>query len=307
MNRLGDAEAGARRAVLTGSLFALTGAAAYGINIVGARVCAGMGLTGADIVVYRAAILLPLLGLLAATTGRRLTLAGEERPQVLRFAGFSVGTALFYTSSLKYLPVPAAVTIFYTYPLIVILLTPYLDRVALSGRRWVVAIAAFIGVMLAVGPQVDALDPRGVALAFAGSLACAGMFITASRVTTDSYVTFFWCQMLVLPFGLGFAWLNGGLAETDLMRTALLPFMINAGGFFIGFLFQILAASRISAPTSGILFLFEPVVAILTAALLLGEHVTPLQAAGMLLIIAALAYDTLDGLRRSPRLAAFDP
>ena len=297
---LGTAGPSTRNHALVGSAFALTGALAYGINIAGARLCAQLGITGSDIVVYRALVFIPLLVIIAACLKRRLTLAADERPMVLRFAFAAVGTALCYMTSLKYLPVPLAVTIFYTYPLIVILLTPYLDRVRLPMRRWIVAIVAFAGVMLAIGPHTDALDPRGVLFAFLGSLFCAGMFITGARVTTDSTVTFFWCQMVALPLGLAFAYVNGGLSEPSALLVGLLPLAVNVGGYFLGFLFQILAAPRISAATAGLLFLFEPVVAIIAAAVALGEHVTSLQGVGMLLVVGALAYDLLPGIKRSP-------
>jgi len=304
---LGAAEAAARRSVRVGALFALSGATAYGINIVGARLCAQLGITGSDIVVYRGLMFLPLLIGIALATGRRLTLTDGERPTVLRFALAGAGTALCYMSSLRYLSVPLAVTIFYTYPLFVIVLTPYVDRVRLPLRRWLVALIAFAGVLLAIGPHAEALDPRGVALALAGSLCSAGMFLSGSRLTTDSLVTVFWSQLVALPLGLAFAYAGGGLSEPAALVGAALPFAVAVGGYFLGFLFQVLAAARISAATSSLLFLFEPVVAIAAAALALKEHIGPVQALGMVLVIGALAADTLPALRRSPASPAAGP
>lgn len=307
MTGLDRAEPAARRAAVIGSAFALTGATAYGINIVGARLCAQMGITGSDIVVYRGLLFLPLLAVFAFFTGRSLLVPAGQHASVLRFALAAAGTALGYMSSLRYLPVPLAVTIFYTYPLIVILLTPYVDRVRLPLRRWIVALIAFAGVLMAIGPHVETLDPRGVALALMGSVFCAGMFITGSRLQTDSTITFFWCQVVALPVGLAFAWATGGLSEPSMLLPAALPLAINVAGYFLGFLFQILAAPRISAATSSLLFLFEPVVAILSAALILHEAIGPLQGLGMALVIGALAFDTLPGLRRRPATPTFGP
>lgn len=285
------------RSARIGTLLALSGAAAYGINIVAARVTAQAGITGPDMVVYRGLVFLPVVIAMALATGRRLTLLPSERGAVFRFALLSACTALSYMSSLKFLPVPMAVTIFYTYPLLVILLSPYTDGIRISPRRWVVAIAAFAGVLLAVGPHVDGLDPRGVALAFLGSLFCAGMFITASKLTSDGIVTFFWAQLVALPLALGFAYATGGLATPETILGAAWPFAITALGFFIGLLFQIMASARLSAASAGLLFLLEPVVAISVAALVLHEHITVIQLCGMLIVIAALAYDMLPGLR----------
>jgi drug/metabolite transporter (DMT)-like permease len=287
-----------------GIILALAGAASYGLNIVAARLAQQAGLTGPDIVVYRALIFLPVVMAILFALKRRVTLTATERSSVFRFSIFAAGTALAYMSSLKFLPVPMAVTIFYTYPLLVILISPYTDGIRLSPQRWAVAIVAFVGVVLAVGPHIDALDPRGVALAFLGALFCAGMFVTAARLTTDGFVTFFWSQMVALPLALGFAWLTGGLSEPAAVAAAALPFGITALGFFLGLLLQILAAPRLSAASAGLLFLFEPVVAILTAALVLREHVTLVQATGMVLIIGALVYDVLPGLRSARRLSS---
>lgn len=296
--------ASSRRTALIGSALAATGAIAYGINIVGARIAAGLGVTGADIVVYRALVLVPLIGLLALATGRRLVLTTEERPMVLRFAVFAAGTAIFYLSTLKYLPVAHAVTIFYSYPLIVILLTPYLDRVRLPMRRWFVAMIACAGVLVAVGPDSHALDPRGVVLALLGAGFCAGMFITGARLTTAPSVTVFWCQIVALPLGLGFAWATGGLAEPRLLAVAAAPLMVNLLGYMVGFVCQITAAPRISAATAGLLFLLEPVAAIAGAALVLGENLTVLQGIGMAMVIAALVYDLLPALRPAPAITS---
>lgn len=290
-------EPAARSPAVVGTLLALAGATSYGINIVAARVTAQSGITGPDMIVYRSLIFLPVVLAIVLATRRRLVLGASEAPAVFRFALFATGTALSYVSSLKFLPVPMAVTIFYTYPLLVILISPYTDGIRLSGRRWAVALVAFSGMLLAVGPHIDGLDPRGVALAFLGALCCAGMFISGSRLTTDGFVTFFWTQMLALPIALAFAWATGGLAEPATMRAAAWPFAITALGFFLGLLCQILAAPRISAASAGLLFLFEPVVGIVTAALVLDERVTAIQAAGLLLIIGALVYDMLPAFR----------
>ena len=297
-----------RSTAAIGTTFAIAGAASYGINIVAARLTAQAGVTGPDMIVYRALVFLPLILAIVIATRRRLALTAQERPAVFRFAFFAGGTALAYMSSLKFLPVPMAVTIFYTYPLLVILLSPYTDGVRLSARRWAVALTAFAGVLLAVGPHINTLDPRGVALAFLGALSCAGMFVTGARLTTDGFVTFFWTQTIALPLALAFAWLTGGLSEPAVIRAAGWPFVITAVGFFLGLLFQILAAPRISAASAGLLFLFEPVVGIVAASLVLGEHLGPIQILGLLMIIGALVYDMLPALRATPQtIPTFGP
>ncbi len=288
---LGTAEAAARRSIWIGTMLALTGAMSYGVNIVFARMASGFGISGSDIVVYRALISTVLLGSFLVLSGRKLGLQLEGRITRLRFAFFAALTALFYLTSLNYLPVSVSVAIFYTYPLVVLLVTPYLDRVRLPLRRRIVAILAFAGVAIAVGPQLEGLDPRGLVLAMAASLCCSGMFVTGSRLTGDSIVTLFWCQIVAVPIAFAFALLTGGLTAPSSMLVAIWPLAIVIVTYLLGFLFQILASARISAATAGLLFLLEPVTAILGSVVVLGEHVTHVQMFGMLLVVGALAYD----------------
>lgn len=255
------------------------------------------GITGPDMIVYRAVVFLPFVLAVIYARRKSVALMEAERSSVFRFAFFAASTALAYVSSLMFLPVAMAVTIFYTYPLLIVLLSPFTDGIRLSARRWVVAILAFVGVLLAVGPHIDILDGRGVFLAFAGALCCAGMFVTGAKVTTDGLVTFFWSQMFALPLAMFFAWFAGGLAfPSDLFKVAV-PFAVTATGFFIGLLFQILASSRLSAASAGLLFLIEPVVAICGSALALGEHVTMIQGAGIILVLGAIIFDLAPMIR----------
>jgi drug/metabolite transporter (DMT)-like permease len=71
------------------------------------------------------------------------------------------------------------------------------------------------------------------------------------------------------------------------------------GAYAIAYLFQLMAAQRISADRAGLLFLFEPVTAIAAAGLVLHETLSPLQMGGVLLILGALAAEILLGTRES--------
>lgn len=304
MINLDAAEAAVRRTAAVGSTLALAGAASYGINIVFARICAQMGVSGADIIAYRSIILLPFLALLVLAAGLSLKVPPPQRPVLLRFALSAAATAIFYLTSLQYLPVPVAVTVFYTYPLIVMLLTPFVDRLRLPARRWLIAGLAFIGVILAVGPVHATLDGRGLVFAGLGSLCAAAMFLNGARLETDSRVTFFWCQAIAAPAALAFAWSGAGLAKPELLLVAATPFAVTSICYFLGFTLQILAAARITAATASLLFLLEPLFAIAGAAFLLAETLGVWQAVGVLLVVLALAADLWPTLKSAPPLAA---
>ena len=73
---------------------------------------------------------------------------------------------------------------------------------------------------------------------------------------------------------------------------------LTIGGYAIGFLCQLLALSRISAVVGGLAFCLEPVVATLSAHVILDEVLTPLQYCGGLLVLAAIIINVTFERRR---------
>jgi drug/metabolite transporter (DMT)-like permease len=138
-----------------GTILALGGASAYGINIVFARTGRRCRHSG------RFRRLLPrpadarrcsrrwialLAAALACGAARRARGAGS----LLGLASTLVGVA--YISSIAFIPVTVAVVIFYTYPILIVLLSPMVDG---GGRRpelLLIALVAFVGVACVVGP-----------------------------------------------------------------------------------------------------------------------------------------------------------
>lgn len=287
--------AAARRTILIGSAFALLGALLYGINIPAARVASQAGLPGADLIFWRALILVPVIALWALASGTSLALPPVWRGATLRLALAGSLTAVCYLSALDHLPVPFAVVIFYTFPLIVMALSSRLEGTGISRLQLGCFAAAFIGLMLAVGPSLGGLSLLGMLLAFAGALCCAGMFILAGRVGDAPLRVAFWMQIVSLPVAFLFALINGGPRGFGAFAAAPLAIALAMGCYAIAFIFQMMASARISPGRTSLLFLFEPVTAIAIAWIVLGERLSGLQIGGLLLILAALAAEILVG------------
>lgn len=301
----GPAWAGARRALVTGTAFALIGAALYGANIPAARFSSQAGMPGADLIFYRALILVPLLAVLALAMRVPLRLGPGERGTILRLAIAAGLTATFYLSALDHLSVPLTVVVFYTFPLIVMVVSNRLEGRRLSPRQMAIFAAAFAGLMIAVGPSFDQLTLRGVTYALLAACACASMFILAGRVEGPAIRTMFWVQLCTMPISLTVAMLNGGPVPLSTFANAPVAISITMTAYAIGFVFQLLASQRISPSRAGLLFLFEPVTAILIAGIVLGEILSPIQIAGVALILTALAAEMLlDAPRPAPLRSA---
>src|SRR4051812_33345908 len=113
-----------------GLLLALGSAACYGFNIVFARIAAFEGVNGPTLIAYRVLLLLGLAVGTAWAMRATLRIPGQERRPLLVMAlsGASVGVS--YLSSVAFIPVTVAAVIFYTFPVLIVLATPFVD-----GRR----------------------------------------------------------------------------------------------------------------------------------------------------------------------------
>jgi drug/metabolite transporter (DMT)-like permease len=138
--------------------------------------------------------------------------------------------------------------------------------------------------------SLDGLDWRGLALAFIAAFASAGMFTLASTLKQDRITLLFWIQVVACVVLVPSAVMTG-LPAIGTIGGVWLAVALSAAGFYIGFVCQFTAAPHLRPATIGLLFLIEPVVAIISAAVFLGETLKPLQYAGVALVITGLAID----------------
>jgi drug/metabolite transporter (DMT)-like permease len=283
----------------TGVLLALCSAALYGLSIAYARLASFEGVSGPTLVVYRVLLTLVLGALVAQALRRPLTIAPGER----RLIGLlGVATALIglcYLSSVSFIPVTVAVVVFYSFPIVIVLLSPFVDGSRLTPTLLGVVGLALIGVVLVVGPAVNGLDWRGLALAFLASLAAATQFFAAARCRrTGLFAKVFWIHVVVLPTSALIAVAAGSLAPPAILLLTPVAAAMTIGGYVIGFALQFLALGRIAAVAAGIAYCAEPVVAALSSTMILGERLSAVQIFGGALVLAAIvAHVTLDGRR----------
>lgn len=275
---------------LYGGALIVIGAVAYGFNIPAARMAALGGVNGANLAALRSALFVAALALLIPLLGRSFRIRHGEGPRILALGLCSGLLAACYLSALGFVPVAMAVTVFYTFPLILILAAPFTGGGRITGWRMTAFLVAFAGICLAVGPGVAALDWRGLALAFAAAFASAAMFTLTAGLKQDRLTLLFWVQAagvsVLIPTALA-----TGLADADRLGAVWIAVAIAAAGFYVGISCQIAAAPHLAPATIGLLFLIEPVVAIIAAALLLGETLGPLQVAGVALVLLGLGLD----------------
>lgn len=205
-----------------------------------------------------------------------------------------------YLGSVAFIPVSLAALIFFTWPIMVALAAPMAGDPRPSAKAFLLFGTAFAGLALALGPALDSLDWRGIALAVVGGLGVT-VYVTLGRTALR--------ELPALPLA---AYMNLGTMMLSIIAWGLLSGNIDwirdpkAGDatailltvcvvYSLGILMQLWALRRASAPVVALVFNLEPVLSIAAAAILLGETLTVGQMLGGAIVIASLIAFSLLG------------
>jgi drug/metabolite transporter (DMT)-like permease len=187
------------------------------------------------------------------------------------------------------IPVPLVVLIFYLWPAITSAASWLLRKEPFRWRGLAGLALAFLGVALALNVDFTAAQAKGVWLAAGAALNWSIVFLLTShffhgRDTRAPTLT----MMLTAAAVFVAACLVTGdvkLPATTLGWTG----MIGTAGFYAFAMIGLFAATVRLGPTrTGFFMNFEPIAAVLLAALILGQTLAPIQLAGAALVVAAL-------------------
>jgi inner membrane transporter RhtA len=274
---------------------ALAAASLYGLIPALARAAFEHGVPAVENTLFRTTVVALLLGAVCLTTGQRLTLPRAAHGS---FAAQVIGTLLIsvcYIASLEFINVGLAVIIFFTCPLIILLAAPLIEGERPGPVRLAIAGFAFAGLVVAIGPSFDRLDPRGLLLAAAGAIGYAIQFFSGrllSRHLTPLVMGSLvhaaaWPVTLIvaLVYGAGGLAIAGGGSAT---QTGYICMAAVAAVYLAGYVTHMRALK--SAPASAIApyFNVEPVVTTAAAAIFLGERPEVHQYTGGAMVLAAL-------------------
>jgi len=285
-----------------GIMLALGSSAGYGLNIVTAQIASTVGITGALMVFYRVFLMLACLAVAIAVSRRslaaNLAIAPGEGRALLVFGLSSsiIGTA--YMSSVAFLPVSVAAVIFYLFPILIVLAEPFVEKTRFGLMRLLIVLLAFAGVALVVGPRLDSLDPRGLALSLLAAAGAAIQFFAAARMPVTSTISkLFWGHLLVLPAVVAtLGWIDG-FHGPGIFALAPLSVAVTLLAYVVSMAMQLVSLNRVSAAVGGLTFCAEPLFASLFAALILGERLVLVQYLGGCLVLAAIAVNAVMATR----------
>ena len=207
-----------------------------------------------------------------------------------------------YLASVNFIPVSLAALIFYTYPLMVAVLSRFTEGTRLGLLGSAAFLAAFLGLGLALGPSFQGLDWRGIAFGFAGAAGAAGALLFTGRLGAriDGFGLTFWANAAGVPGMLIVISLTGSWALPGVPE-GWLPFAAGALCYAVAINLMFLGTRLAGAARSSMILNLEPVITIGVAAALLGERLGPLQLLGAALVIGAVVMTSVKRREQLPR------
>jgi drug/metabolite transporter (DMT)-like permease len=267
----------------------LAAAIALGVSDVLAKIILAAGCDVLTMLSFRS-----MVGLVFMTMWLRL---GPKPPVDARVRWISLAVGVLFAGlifclfkAIEAIDVPTAVLTYFAYPLLTGLAA---SATGLEPLRWqgvACAMAAFFGLAMMIGAHPAGLALAGVAYALGAACCRTGVLIVtrAFLVGADARLTTWYSVVAqVLLFGaVSLAGETWKPPQTDGGWAALIAMSLATTA---GILFVFVSTVRIGPFRTALIMNLEPLTAMVLSALVLGEVITPLQAVGSGIMLAALA------------------
>ena len=240
-----------------------------------------------------------LLLLLLLARGRRLQLrALRGRGLWLMLSGALLGVNwILLFEAYRCTTVAVATLCYYMAPIFVILASPMLFRERITRRKGLCAALAVVGMLLVSGVLRGNTtgDARGVLFGLGAAVLYACVMLLNKRITGIDGLE----KTIVQLFTAGVALIPYVLLTEDLTAQAFIPgtvgLLLVIGAVHTALTYGLYFGSieGLRMQTVALLGYLDPVVAVLTSALLLREPMTALQGIGTVLVLGAAVISTL--------------
>ena len=266
---------------------------AFAVSFAMVGICSALAMAGGSnpltVVTVRTAETVVILLAWLRVAGVSLAMTRRDLVRVALIAVPLTLNNYLINAAFALIPVPLAVLIFYLWPALSTVASWLLGRDRFRMRSAAGLAAAFAGVALALNVEFSAAQMRGVALAAAAAVAWSVAFILMGELFRgrDTRPPTFYATAIALAVFLISCMVTG---EVRMPQDRAGWVGLAAVGFFYSFaLIGLFAATaRIGPMRAGFYMNFEPVAAVLLAALILGQRLQPVQLAGAALVIGAL-------------------
>ncbi|MCL6611302.1 MAG: DMT family transporter [Peptococcaceae bacterium] len=208
---------------------------------------------------------------------------------VLALLGYG-GASTFFFASLLVIPASLASLLLFTHPVMVSLFEVIVYRYPLTVKKTAALALSTTGLILVLGNTGGGAGLKGVLLALAAALSYSAYLLYGNRVvrrhppvvTTALVITFAAAGFTL--YGLAAGNINLAFPATSWVWLLAMALVSTS----MGILFLFAGLKRIEAGKASIISTFEVVVTVSLSALLFREALTPLQAAGGMMILAGI-------------------
>ena len=278
---------------LTGTIWALVSSSTFGLIPLFSLpvLTSGVGLD--SLCFYRFAFASAAMGAYMLLSGRSLRISWRELATVAVLSVFYGSTSMFLTSSYEFIPSGIATTIHFLYPVLVTTIM----IVGFGERAWCVFTAAAMaigGVYLLSGSSEGAtIQLRGIVSVLITVVTYATYIVGVNRSAVKDMegrkMTFYVLLCTAILFYINLVVRHGGAIDpipdtgawVRLLLLALVPTLLSD-------LALIYAIQMVGSTTTAILGCMEPLTAVVIGIVCFGERFGALQAAGIVVVLAAV-------------------
>ncbi len=294
----GVSKGGIAQTVAVGRMLGLLAAIVLGLNTTFARLAYDAGSNPVTVLGGRFLVCTLTIGIAVILLGRPTVIPRGSRLSTLKVTAIWFIGPTCYLWSVVFLPVSLAALLFYTFPLIVAVISHFQEGARLGPMRIGSFLLAFTGLVIALSPSLSELDWRGITLAFLAAVSTAVTFILSRRLVSELGVFTFTLYMSAgsVVLIMGVILLVGGIAlpQNTIGWTGLGG---AAFGFVVGILAMFTAIKHVGSAAAAMLLNLEPLITILAAAIVLGERLTMLQFTGAIMVVSALILSTRESAK----------
>lgn len=279
----------ARREQTVGSLFVLLSTAGFGTLAILTEYAyrAGLNVTTTLSIRFIFAALFAWPVLIA----RRQWRISWRQMLTLALIGFCyLVNAVTYFVALRYAPVSAVTVIFYTYPVIVMLLSIVLLHERLTLLRLLAMGLALLGGVVMLGLHLAGLSGRGLILAAISAGFYSLYIVLNARLTRNIPVgvTSTWAMSSMAVAFLAFGTVSGRLDFSFQPHGWLIMLGMVVFATVLPVQFFLAGMFRIGSTMAAVFGTLEPVVTVVLSAVLLGEQIGVNRVLGGLFVLAAV-------------------
>ena len=274
-----------------GIFLSIVSACFFGIVTTLARISYEDGSNPLTVGIFRALFGSVLCLLLVVIQNNSIKVKKPEAIGITIIGTLTAGIALGYLGAVKLIPVGLSAILFFTWPLLLLVYLAIRQPQTMSVKTLICFVLAFLGLFLVIGPVFQNLNIIGVIIALFAACCAAGVFVASQHFFTSVNLisAAFWVNIITLII-LCIITVTKDEFQLPLTARGSWSLFLASGSYATGLLVMFLAIKAIGAAKSALYFNLEPIVATVTAIILLDESLSKVQFLGFVIVMSILFY-----------------